>query len=274
MVKRLHRAVDLRPLRRFLASHRRWRRSNAGYNLVALMVMITVLNIMLAKATPVWSHLIQREKEVEMVFRGLQYAEAIRVFYTRYNQWPQKLEELLEDKGKGRAIRQLWNNPLAGPDGAEAEGWLPMFEGQPDPCTVPEETGLDGQPGGALGQGNVGGQAAVQVGNIVGVCSKERPEIIKREIPNWQFTAQLIDNSVYGNDTGVFPMNSGDIGRAFPGATELPPQPGVPQNGQPGQQPGGGVNAAPGGLQQPGGQGAKPQEPVGVRPRPRPRGEG
>lgn len=276
MVRFLKRSLDLRLLRRILASHRRWRRSDAGYNLVLLMVMVTVMNIMLAKATPVWSHLIQREKEEEMIFRGLQYAEAIRVFYHKYNQWPQKLDDLLEDKGQGRSIRRLWNNPLAGPDGAEAEGWHPMFEGQPDPCAVPEPTGLDGQPGGALGQGNRGGEPVVQVGNIVGVCSREAPEIIKREIPNWQFTAQLIDNSVFGNDTGVFPMNAGDIGRGFPGAAELPPQPGVPQNGdQPGTGTSGTGADSGGTVQRPQGEG-RPQVPFGTRPVQRPgnRGEG
>jgi len=272
MVKLFPLSLDLRPLRRLLASHRRWRRSSAGYNLVLLMVMVTVMNIMLAKAAPVWSHLIQREKEESMIFRGLQYAEAIRVFYTRYNQWPQKLEDLTKDKGKGRTIRQLWNNPLAGPDGAEGKGWIPMFEGQPDPCAIPENTGLDGQPGGALGQGNLGNQPVVQVGNIVGVCSREKPEIIQRDIPNWQFSAQLIDNSVFGNDTGVFPMNSANIGRAFPGVSELPQQPGVPPSGSGGQPNGNALQPRP----SPQGQSnrPRPEVPFGTLPRPNQDGEG
>ena len=51
----------------------------AGYNIVILAVAITVLNILVAKALPLWSHVIQREKEEELIFRGLQYAEAIRI---------------------------------------------------------------------------------------------------------------------------------------------------------------------------------------------------
>ena len=34
-----------------------------GYNLVVLVVMITVMNIVLAKMLPLWSGVIQRDKE-------------------------------------------------------------------------------------------------------------------------------------------------------------------------------------------------------------------
>ncbi|MEM7351331.1 MAG: hypothetical protein AAF657_11025, partial [Acidobacteriota bacterium] len=54
-------------------------RQSAGYNLVVLAVAVTVLNIVAAKALPMWSTMIQRAKEEELIFRGLQYAEAIRV---------------------------------------------------------------------------------------------------------------------------------------------------------------------------------------------------
>ena len=283
MVKSFFR-FDLWSLRRALASHRQWRRkARAGYTLAFLMVMVAIMNIALAKATPVWSHLIQREKEEEMIFRGLQYAEAIRVFYVRYNQWPQKLTELTEDKGKGRTIRQLWNNPLAGPDGFEANGWVPIFEGQPNPCAIPQNNGLDGSGSGGFGDGGnnpgntTGGnggfgnsgsgfgqnQPVQQVGNIVGVCSREQPEIIQRDIPNWQFTVQLLDASVFGNEVGVFPLNSANIGRPFPGVNELPTMPGVGNPG--GENPGGGNPAGGNPSTQP--QNPKPEVPFGTRPR-------
>ncbi len=82
----------------------------AGYNLVFLAVMITVLNILVVKALPLWSAVIQREKEEELIFRGLQYAEAIRVYEKRTGGLPTKLEQLIEREP--RSIRQLWKNPL------------------------------------------------------------------------------------------------------------------------------------------------------------------
>ena len=83
----------------------------SGYNLVVLVVMMTVLSIMTTKALPLWSAVIQREKEEELIFRGMQYAEAIRVYEKRTGGLPTKLEQLVEVEP--RCIRQLWKNPMA-----------------------------------------------------------------------------------------------------------------------------------------------------------------
>ena len=82
-----------------------------GYNLVILVVAITVLHIALAVSVPLWSTQIRREKEAEAIFRGLQYAEAIRVFQQRFGRYPTTVEELLEVEP--RSIRQLWTDPLS-----------------------------------------------------------------------------------------------------------------------------------------------------------------
>ena len=56
--------------------------------MVMLMVAITVLSIMVAAVLPLMSTEIRREKEEELVFRGFQYAEAIRIFHQRYRAIP------------------------------------------------------------------------------------------------------------------------------------------------------------------------------------------
>lgn len=95
-----------------MVAGRRWLSAQAqsGYNLVALMVIVAVVNIAIAASLPVWSKVIQREKENELVFRGLQYAEAIRVFQKRTGRFPTRLEELIEIEP--RSIRQLWLDPM------------------------------------------------------------------------------------------------------------------------------------------------------------------
>ena len=50
--------------------------------MVVLIVAITVLNIMVAAMLPLVSTADPRDKEEELIFRGFQYAEAIRVFQT------------------------------------------------------------------------------------------------------------------------------------------------------------------------------------------------
>lgn len=91
-------------------SPRRGRKAG-GYNLVALLVLITVANIAIAAALPTWTQAVKREKEAELVFRGLQYAEAIRVFQQRFGRYPVKLQELIEVSP--RCIRQLWKDPFS-----------------------------------------------------------------------------------------------------------------------------------------------------------------
>ncbi len=109
----------------------------AGFSMVLLIMSITVLSIMLAAALPRWSAMIQRDKEEELIARGWQYVEAIRVFQKRFQRYPTTLDELI--KVKPRCIRQLWKDPMTD-DGR----FVPIFLGQGSQLTpIP---GL-GQPG-------------------------------------------------------------------------------------------------------------------------------
>lgn len=81
-----------------------------GFNLVILMVSVSILNILLALALPAYSTQIQRQKEAELIFRGLQYAEAVRVFQLNHNRLPTQMRELIEVQP--RSIRKLWKNPM------------------------------------------------------------------------------------------------------------------------------------------------------------------
>lgn len=99
-------------------------RGEDGYNLVILTIMFTVLTIGLSAALPRWTAQIQREKEEELIFRGLQYAEAIRIFQIKNGRLPVRLEELIEVEP--RTIRQLWTNPMR-----EDGRWALIFQAAP-----------------------------------------------------------------------------------------------------------------------------------------------
>ncbi len=205
-------ASDLRPVPRS---------GEAGYNLVVLAVMITAVNVLIAAALPYWSSWAKRQKEDELVFRGLQYAEAIRLFQTRQGRFPNQLEELIEVEP--RAIRQLWANPMAedgrwgvllqsggGQEGAEGEGGEPAVG-----ITVTRAPAITAVPPGADGEGDV-------VGSIVGVYSATPGASIRiwnghRDVQNWLFTSDLIQLR-RGEDSGRPPpsLNSDRIGRPFP----------------------------------------------------------
>ena len=84
-----------------------------GYTILLLMFAVFVMSIGLMIAVPVWQTQIQREKEEELIFRGKQYVEAIRLFQTRRpGAFPKDLEELIED----RCLRKIFEDPMS-PDG-------------------------------------------------------------------------------------------------------------------------------------------------------------
>ncbi len=221
---------------------------SAGYNLVVLAVAVTVLNIMVAKALPLWTYVVQKEKEEELIFRGLQYAEAIRIFQTRHGRLPTKLEELI--KVEPRSIRQLYKNPMSD-DG----DWGLIFQDQRGQG--------QGQNLGGNARGNRNGRDRrnrdqeeenrsssfglpesgdrVRIGPIIGVHSEEGGEAIKVFAPlgsggggggsdysQWKFTVDLVQGlgqrGIGAGDGGVQvpTVNSEDIGKPWPPGISLP----------------------------------------------------
>jgi len=80
-----------------------------GYTLLIVMFAIFLLMLGLMIAVPVWQTQIQRELEEELIFRGEQYVEAVRIYQTKNpGQFPSSFEELLEE----RFIRRLYRDPM------------------------------------------------------------------------------------------------------------------------------------------------------------------
>jgi len=80
-----------------------------GYTILILLVFVTVLAIGLLVAVPVWQTAIQRDKEEELIFRGKQYVEAIRIFQQKHpGTFPKTVEELV----KGRCLRRPFPDPM------------------------------------------------------------------------------------------------------------------------------------------------------------------
>ncbi len=84
-------------------------RRNDGYTIVVLLVAASILVIGLLVAVPVWKTQLQREAEDELIFRGLQYVEAIRRYQTKNpGQFPSSIEELV----KKRYLRRPFSDPM------------------------------------------------------------------------------------------------------------------------------------------------------------------
>ncbi len=222
-----------------------------GYNLVILMVLVTVMNVLVAVAMPAWSQAMQREREKELIFRGLQYAEAIRVFQTRTGRYPVSLRELLETEP--RSIRQLWTDPTrddskwglvtaasAGRQvgGEDAQGRAPERRrpGSGDREEGDEER--EGEPPVPVEDVSrkraFGAPKGVQAaGPVIGVRSLTEDDATitfmgATSIEEWQFTAELIPVLPQGAALDNVPrLTSRYIGKAFPEGLE-PQQGGLP----------------------------------------------
>jgi type II secretory pathway pseudopilin PulG len=237
------------------------RRHADGYNMVALVIAVTLLNVLVAAALPVWSHLMQRHKEEELIFRGLQYAEAIRVFRQRFGRYPVRLEELIEVEP--RSIRRLWKDPMT-----EDGEWGLIFATARQPRQ--RRGGRAQRPGqvqvpepprrGAIGRGMGQRGRQVTVGPIRGVFSKSSETSIlvfndQNAYSQWQFTEDLVAAVAQPADPSQPPRipSARWIGRPFrpgigpqqgrgPGGTPPDQRPGrrPPGTGSPGRSGGSG----------------------------------
>jgi type II secretory pathway pseudopilin PulG len=190
-----------------------------GYTLVALIVIVAVMNVLVAASLPYWSQVVKRDKEAELIFRGLQYAEAIRVFQLRFNRLPNTLDELIEVNP--RSIRQLWKDPMA--DDGE---WEPIRAQAGQAGRAGEGRGrqLAGGtgPGGGREEETEGRRGrGPKTGPIIGVRSRSQEEAVREfmgssSYASWQFTIELIPTPVTIPDTLLVPRPTSDwIGKPF-----------------------------------------------------------
>jgi type II secretory pathway pseudopilin PulG len=85
------------------------RNRQGGYTLLIVVFAVFLITLGLMVAVPVWQTQIQRENEAELIFRGKQYIEAVRVFQVKNpGRFPRSFDELLEEK----CIRRLYSDPM------------------------------------------------------------------------------------------------------------------------------------------------------------------
>ena len=98
--------------------------SNRGFTYVVVLMMVLIVGIMLGAAGQVWTTVMKREREAELLFRGGQIRDAIeRWKKPRPGQPPPRpitdLKDLLLDPNslqKIRYLRRLYQDPITGKD--------------------------------------------------------------------------------------------------------------------------------------------------------------
>jgi type II secretory pathway pseudopilin PulG len=91
------------------------RRSQRGYILLMLMLFVALLAIAAGALAPSIVFRVKRDREEEMIHRGVQYSRAIRKFVKKTGRYPSRLEEL-ENTNNIRYLRKRYKDPITGKD--------------------------------------------------------------------------------------------------------------------------------------------------------------
>jgi hypothetical protein len=89
--------------------------SEEGYILLFLLLIVCLMTIFAATLVTSIKFEMKRDREEEMVHRGVQYMRAIRAYYRKFNRYPAKIEDL-ENTNQLRFLRKRYKDPLTGKD--------------------------------------------------------------------------------------------------------------------------------------------------------------
>ena len=83
--------------------------------LLMMMLFVTLMAIAAAAAAPSLIFNIQRDREQELIHRGVQYSRAIRNYVKKFGKYPTRLEDL-ENTNNLRFLRKRYKDPITGKD--------------------------------------------------------------------------------------------------------------------------------------------------------------
>ena len=165
------------------------RGGEAGYILLTLCLVMALMAIFAGVIVSSITFDTKRDREEEMIHRGVQYSRAIRAYYKKFSRYPVKIEDL-ENTNQMRFLRKRYKDPLTGKDfkllhygeakmatngiggagiaGAATlgpNGALTTGGGLGQPSTLGSNTGFGANSNSAFGQNNQpGNQATAQPG--------------------------------------------------------------------------------------------------------------
>jgi type II secretory pathway pseudopilin PulG len=101
--------------RSFRPHHRSGRNAERGYILLTLILFVALLAISYLAMLPEITRQIKRDREEELIHRGVQYSRAIKHFVKKFGRYPTRIEEL-EDTNNLRFLRKRYKDPITGKD--------------------------------------------------------------------------------------------------------------------------------------------------------------
>jgi len=208
-------------------------RSQAGYALITVLFFLMLLIVAAMSQAPSVVGQIRRDREMELVNRGAQYARAIKKFYRKFGRYPMNIEQL-ENTNQIRFLRKRYKDPVTGEDFRLLHfGEVSLTPKSPGAATNPgiPAANLAGASSGSKDTKKIGG------GPIVGVASTSEQTAMmefnkKTKYNEWEF---VYDPSIDRGGLIKGPYN-GQPGLGSGSATFGSPLTGGQQQGAP-QQP-------------------------------------
>src|ERR1051326_2276510 len=93
----------------------RTHRRDSGFSLAAVIFFATAASVFIAAAVPAYQMQAKREVEAELIFRGEEYARAIRRYRDRFGAYPTTVDQLVSTNGL-RFLRKPYKDPVTGKD--------------------------------------------------------------------------------------------------------------------------------------------------------------
>jgi len=100
-------------LRRTIPNSRR--RSERGYILITLILFVALIAIAAVVTAPIIAFQVKRDREEELIHRGVQYSRAMKHFVKKFGRYPTRIEEL-ENTNQVRFLRKRYKDPVTGKD--------------------------------------------------------------------------------------------------------------------------------------------------------------
>lgn len=94
--------------------------AQSGFTYLFVLMLVALIGMGLAAAGTLWRTEARRDREVDLLFVGDQYRQAIRSYYEldpAQPRLPQSIDNLLEDNRRPNVVRHLrraWRDPLTG----------------------------------------------------------------------------------------------------------------------------------------------------------------
>lgn len=93
----------------------RGRNAESGYALITILFLLGVVAVMLARSLPRDAMAAARTREETLIYRGEQYARAVKLYFREHQRYPETLDDLEETDGV-RFLRRRYRDPMTGND--------------------------------------------------------------------------------------------------------------------------------------------------------------